>query len=167
MARLLLLLSFLLLTTPAFAGELAGTWLRSGGQADLDARDAAIATAAESFPALLRGIVKKRIGANAIVPERYIIQDLGDRFVMQVDDGPARETDLAGTPIRFIPDGRTDAVLLSRQREGAGVRSTIESAGGGLQSYVERVGERLRVTITITSERLDTPVTYSLHYSAK
>ena len=106
----------------------------------------------------------KRIEPSAIRPDRYIVQDKGTTLVMQVDDGPARETDLVGTPIAFKPPGRSDNVTLARERQGAEVHSTVLSSTGSLETHLQRAGEDLRVTITISSKRLDTPIQYSLTY---
>jgi hypothetical protein len=164
-ARLLLSLLFVaLLAPPSLAGDLDGAWVFAGEPADLEGREAAIKAAADSFPALFRSMAYKRLEPNAIRPDRYIVQDKGAKLVMRVDHGPARETDLVGTPITFKPAGRSDDVTLARERQGDAVHSTVISGKGRLETHLERVGERLKVTITVSSERLDTPIQYSLTY---
>ena len=161
------LLLVVLLATPstAYAGALDGTWRFTGAQEDLDGRAAAIDQGAQRFPALIRGIARKRIERNAIRPDTYRIADEGDAFVMQVDDGPARRTDLAGTTIEFVPDGRSETVRLARRRVGDAVHSKVISETGWLETHLQLRGALLSVTITLSSERLPAPVVYTLTYS--
>lgn len=156
-----------LVAAPAstFAAELSGTWTFTGSQAELDAREAAIATAADSYPAVFRGIARKSISKSAIVPEQYVIEDRGDTFVMWFDGRTPRETDLVGTPITFRPPDRADFVSLKRERVGAGIKSLAEANSGSIQTEAVRVGEQLRITITLVSDRLPTPLVYSLSYA--
>lgn len=165
--RLLLaavLFAFLLVGSPAWAGSLDGTWVFAGDQAELDGRERAVEAAAAEFPKVVRGIAAKRIGRSAITPGRYVIVDKGQTLVMQLDDGPARETDLVGTAITFTPSGRDDTATLKRERQGDAVHSTVVGETGSLESHLERVGEQLRVTLTVSSERLAQPVSYALTY---
>ncbi len=150
--------------SPASAGELDGTWLFDGGTAELDARDAAVQSAVDTFPLLLRGIAARRLQRSAIRPDRYVIEDRTDTILMQLDDAAPHETDLVGTPITFTPDGQRDAVTLARQRQGRAVHSTVTADTGSLESHFERAGEGLTVTLTVSSERLASPVIYSLTY---
>ncbi len=160
----LLAIAMLVWAPPTSAGDLDGTWVFAGDPADVEGRETAIQAAADSFPALFRGMAYKRIARSAIQPVRYIIQDKGATMVMQVDDGPPRETDLVGTSITFTPEGRGHDATLARERQGTAVHSTVTAETGRLETHLERLDERLRVTLTVSSDRLDKPVRYTLTY---
>ena len=149
----------------AFAGEgLSGTWVLAMSDAERGAHAAAIDAAAETFSRLIRGIARGRIARAAIVPERYVIADKGDRIAMALDAGPSRETDTAGTSVTFAMTERGEDVTLSRTRDGASLTSRATTGAGSLESHFVRDGSHLSVTFTLRSERLDQPVVYTLSY---
>jgi hypothetical protein len=146
----------------AAPGTLAGTWVHSGGQAELDKKDAAVEATAQTFNFAFRPIARGALGKTARLDERITIA--GDEKTVEIvfrgendreSVGPSdgTPTEVRGATVTFLVETDT--------------RMTIDgktSDGGKKAIYTLTGPDTMVVSHEVTSGRLDGPMTWTLTY---
>ena len=144
--------------------DYAGKWTfdeASTGRADAEK---AIEVAAEAFPKLFRGLVRRKLEPAARIVDFFDFAPGPDSITVNTSASRGWTTDLSGTPVPKLTD-KGEAVMIKRWMEGGRLHSHGGNDNGGT-TYVFTLEspERLRVDVKVEAERLPEPLAFSLRY---
>jgi hypothetical protein len=110
------LVAVLCMTVPSAAwaelgGEIDGTYVFAGGEAERAAHRAALDDAAASVSPVLRPIARTVLGQLLQLPRRIIVRTVGDQLEITIDPNPPRRSRLDGTATTFRNVRGTRSVL--------------------------------------------------------
>lgn len=169
-ARLLAVLTVLLMATPAWGGDASaygGTWVFDETSGDRASADAAVDSLASEYPALFRGLVRRKLAA-AVKISSHLTLDAGDNSMTIASEFSKWTSDLSATEVAVVnPEG--EAITLKRWLEGD-VLHAVGLGKSGEQGFVFRLqdeGKTLVLEVETRSSKLKRPFAYSLTYRRK
>jgi hypothetical protein len=167
-SRVLLLLLFAASAHAAESGDYAGRF-EMADAADGQARiDAGVEEACLQFPAMFRGIARKKLSAASPLPLWFEFGPGDDSMTIRTNlNEEGWTSDLSATVVQV--QGDNGSVDLKRWMDGGALRAEGRT-GKGVSRFVFALsddGKTLTITTTTSSDRLDKPLTYDLVYQRK
>ena len=159
----MLWLATVLTASAGAPGTLSGTWVHSGGQAELTQRDAAVEATAQTFNFAFRPIARGALAKTARLDKTITIS--GDAKTVDIvfrgendreSSGPNDGTpvDVRGANVTFLVVTDDNMTIDGKTNDG-GKKSVYDLTGPNT----------LVVSHEVTSGRLDGPMTWSLTYT--
>ncbi len=151
-------------SSAAEPGDYAGRFVLADAVATAAELDRAVEAAAAQFPALFRGLARKKLGEAVRAPEYFLFAPGDDSMTISTDASPdGWTTPLNGEPQEVIND-KGKPLELARWME----KGTLKARGcqdlGCSDFAFELSGDVLILRVNTTSKRLEEPISYAIGY---
>ncbi len=145
---------------------LAGTWVYSGGDAELAQVDPAVELATADMGFLARGIAAAALRARAAPRPRYTLSFEGSTVTIASPDDPAERGEVGGPPVQVVDRFGDENQTTFRMRDGSLISAGKASDGSGEAVFTPSAdGRTLRVHRVMQSSRLSAPVVVTFSYT--
>jgi hypothetical protein len=144
---------------------LAGTWVYSGGDAELAQVDPAVERATADMGFLARGFAAEALRARARPRDRYTLSFEGTSVSITSPDHPPERGEVGGAAVSVTDRFGDENQTTFRVRDGALVEAGQSADGSGETVFAPGAdGQSLRVHRLMQSSRLSAPVDLTFSY---
>jgi hypothetical protein len=144
---------------------LAGTWVFSGGEAELASVVQAVDHATADMGFLARPFAAEALRARARPRERYTLSFDGQAVSIVSPDNPTEQGEVGGPPVKVTDRFGDENQTTFRMRDGALVEAGKSADGSGETVFTPGAdGQTLHVRRLMESGRLSAPVDVTLSY---
>jgi hypothetical protein len=145
---------------------LFGRFRHVGGDADLEARDAAIDAALAELPYMARERGGRRLRERTTIVPQIAIVDQGENVSVELGGKVVLTAPRGGQPVDFTPPNGDATVKLSHQMRGDQLVQTMQGDRGGTRRiYTPQPDDKLVVQVTVYAARLPKNIVFDLHYA--